>query len=376
VTVGALPLGRTRLCPNRLPGVVAQHPGLRIATVEGSFETLAASLRAGDIDFILGALRPADYAQRPSGIRSPTTRWPSSRGASIRGRSASASHPRTSRVHVVLPRVNTPIARCSSARSPSAVAASRRRRRNERPAGGARCPRQLESRDGDLAAPAGLQLRAGLLQVLPFPLPDTRRVIGVTQRTDSVASPGAKILIEEIARRCLDVLDPIASDELARSSVPSRPRLVRRALSWPHKKRRRRHAEPIHPGAARGRVRSNAALAQPYPAKPVKVVVGYTPGGSNDVLARVAAKHLQDTWKQSFIVENKPGASGQIGAETGAKAAPDGYTLVVIPNDVLTVQPHMFAKFPFDPVAELQPVATLAPFPSRSWSMPTRRSSR
>jgi len=72
-----------------------------------------------------------------------------------------------------------------------------------------------------------------------------------------------------------------------------------------------------------------AALAQPYPAKPVKIVVGYTPGGSNDVLARVVAKHLQDTWKQSFVVENKPGASGQIGAETGAKAAPDGYTLTL-----------------------------------------------
>jgi tripartite-type tricarboxylate transporter receptor subunit TctC len=105
------------------------------------------------------------------------------------------------------------------------------------------------------------------------------------------------------------------------------------------------------------------ALAQPYPAKPVKVVVGYTPGGSNDVLARVVGKHLQDTWKQSFIVENKPGASGQIGAEAGAKAPPDGYTLVVIPNDVLTVQPHMYSKFPFDPIADVQPIATLGTVP-------------
>jgi len=108
---------------------------------------------------------------------------------------------------------------------------------------------------------------------------------------------------------------------------------------------------------------SGAALAQPYPAKPVRIVVGYTPGGSNDVLARVTAKHLQDALKQSFVVENKPGASGQIGAETGARAAPDGYTLVVIPNDVLTVQPHMYAKFPFDPIADVQPVATLGTVP-------------
>jgi tripartite-type tricarboxylate transporter receptor subunit TctC len=108
---------------------------------------------------------------------------------------------------------------------------------------------------------------------------------------------------------------------------------------------------------------SHHALAQAYPSKPVKVVVGYTPGGSNDVLARVVAKHLQDTWKQSFVVENKPGASGQIGADTGAKAPPDGYTLVVIPNDVLTVQPHMYAKFPFDPMTDVQPIATLGTVP-------------
>lgn len=61
VTVGALPLGRTRLLPESIAGVVAKYPGLRIATMEGSFEALAASLRAGDLDFILGALRPVEY---------------------------------------------------------------------------------------------------------------------------------------------------------------------------------------------------------------------------------------------------------------------------------------------------------------------------
>src|SRR6266567_1419451 len=62
VTVGALPLGRTRLLPACIAGVIAKYPGLRIATMEGSFETLAAGLRAGDLDFILGALRPVEYA--------------------------------------------------------------------------------------------------------------------------------------------------------------------------------------------------------------------------------------------------------------------------------------------------------------------------
>src|SRR5205823_2502599 len=89
----------------------------------------------------------------------------------------------------------------------------------------------------------------------------------------------------------------------------------------------------------------------------------YTPGGSNDVLARVVAKHLQDVWKQPFVVENKPGASGQIGAEAAAKAAPDGYTLVVIPNDVLTVQPNLYARVPYDPVKDFEPIATLGTVP-------------
>jgi tripartite-type tricarboxylate transporter receptor subunit TctC len=67
---------------------------------------------------------------------------------------------------------------------------------------------------------------------------------------------------------------------------------------------------------------SHAALAQPYPSKPVRIIVPYTPGGSNDVLARMVAKHMQENLKQPFIVENKPGAAGQIGAEAAAKSAP------------------------------------------------------
>jgi len=105
------------------------------------------------------------------------------------------------------------------------------------------------------------------------------------------------------------------------------------------------------------------ASAQSYPSKPVRIIVGYTPGGSNDVLARVVAKHLQDAWHQPFVVENKPGASGQIGAEAAAKAPPDGYTLVVIPNDVLTVQPNLYAKVPYDPVKDFEPIATLGTVP-------------
>ena len=107
----------------------------------------------------------------------------------------------------------------------------------------------------------------------------------------------------------------------------------------------------------------HAALAQPYPSKPVRVIVPYTPGGSNDVLGRMVAKHLQEALNQPFIVENKPGAAGQIGAEAGAKAAPDGYTLLVAPNDVMTVTPNLHPNGPYDPVNDFEPIGTLGAVP-------------
>ena len=213
VTVGALPLGRTRLLPESIAGVVAKHPGLRVATIEGSFETLAASLRAGDIDFILGALRPSDYASDLSALPLADD------ALAIVGRH---EHPWAQRRRIapedltrarwVLPRVHTP-----------------NRTLFERALTDRGLPRpDVVVETSDLAVLRGVlvnsdlltaisprqlsyELRAGLLRVLPFALEDTRRVIGVTQRTDSVASPGAKILIDEISRRCPEVLDPIAS---------------------------------------------------------------------------------------------------------------------------------------------------------------------
>ena len=189
VTVGALPLGRTRLLPESIAGVVAEHPGLRVATIEGSFETLAANLRAGDIDFILGALRPADYASDLSVLPLAEDElaivarrehpW------AARKRIAPAD---LARARWVLPRANTP-----------------NRILFERALAQRGLPQpDLVVETSDLAVLRGVlvnsdlltaisprqlsyELRAGLLQVLPFPLPDTRRVIGVTQRTDSVS---------------------------------------------------------------------------------------------------------------------------------------------------------------------------------------------
>ena len=104
-------------------------------------------------------------------------------------------------------------------------------------------------------------------------------------------------------------------------------------------------------------------LAQQYPSKPVRIIVPYTPGGSNDVLGRMVAKYMQETLKQPFIVENKPGAAGQLGAEAAAKSAPDGYTLLVAPNDVMTVTPNLNPSGPYDPVKDFEPIGMLGAVP-------------
>ena len=105
------------------------------------------------------------------------------------------------------------------------------------------------------------------------------------------------------------------------------------------------------------------ALAQSaYPSRPITMVVPYPPGGSNDVFARQIAKEMGDLLKQPVIVDNRPGASGNTGTASVAKAAPDGYTLVAVSSSMTTnaaVQP----KMPFDPVKHLAPVAMFAKGP-------------
>src|SRR6185295_1496213 len=84
-----------------------------------------------------------------------------------------------------------------------------------------------------------------------------------------------------------------------------------------------------------------------YPSRPVHIVVPFPSGGVADPLARVMARHLSQKWKQPVIVDNRPGASGNIGMAEGALAKPDGYTLVLAATGNLTVNPHLF-KLPFD----------------------------
>ncbi|MEN9784458.1 MAG: hypothetical protein RJA24_1801, partial [Pseudomonadota bacterium] len=90
-----------------------------------------------------------------------------------------------------------------------------------------------------------------------------------------------------------------------------------------------------------------SAGAQNYPGKTVRMVVGYPPGGPTDVIARIVSQKLTQAWGQQFIVDNRPGASGMIGAELTARAAPDGYTLLMVPV-TYAVTPSLFAKMTYD----------------------------
>lgn len=107
---------------------------------------------------------------------------------------------------------------------------------------------------------------------------------------------------------------------------------------------------------------SALAQAQGYPAKRVTIVNGFPPGGTVDLLARTLAQKLTETWKQPVIVENRPGASGIIGSEVVMKAAPDGYTLMVIPMTHAT-NPSLYSKLPFDPITDFTAITMLASQP-------------
>ena len=102
------------------------------------------------------------------------------------------------------------------------------------------------------------------------------------------------------------------------------------------------------------------AHAQNYPAKPVKVVVNFPPGGVADVLARVVAAPLQDALGQPVVVENRGGSGGNIGGEAVAKSPADGYTLLMSSGGMVSVNPHIYAKMPFDPAKDIVPVASVA----------------
>lgn len=103
----------------------------------------------------------------------------------------------------------------------------------------------------------------------------------------------------------------------------------------------------------------SACAVQAFPDRTVTLVVPFTPGSGSDIIARIIAPKLSERWKQAVIVDNKAGASGNIGAEAAAKATPDGHTLLMAIN-TLTMAPNLYKRVPFDPTTDFTPVMKMA----------------
>ena len=106
------------------------------------------------------------------------------------------------------------------------------------------------------------------------------------------------------------------------------------------------------------------AGAQPFPARPAKLVVPFPPGGPLDVVGRGIAQKLSETWNQGVVVENKPGAGGNIGADFVAKAPPDGYTVVMGALSTHAVNPNLYAQMPYDAKKDFAPITLVAITPN------------
>jgi tripartite-type tricarboxylate transporter receptor subunit TctC len=102
-----------------------------------------------------------------------------------------------------------------------------------------------------------------------------------------------------------------------------------------------------------------AAAAQAYPNRPVKLLVSFPPGGAADIVARLVGQPLSARLGQPVVIDNRPGANGNIAGDLVVHAPPDGYTLLLGPSSLFSVNPHLYAKMPFDPLKQLLPVATV-----------------
>ncbi len=109
---------------------------------------------------------------------------------------------------------------------------------------------------------------------------------------------------------------------------------------------------------------ASTAFAQAWPAKPVRVVVAFTAGGTTDILARNVGQQLSEKLKQQFIIDNKPGAGGNTGTEGVVRAAPDGYTLIVNSVGPIAVNPTLYPKLAYNPLTDLVPIVQIADVPN------------
>ena len=110
-------------------------------------------------------------------------------------------------------------------------------------------------------------------------------------------------------------------------------------------------------------VATGAAQSQPYPSKPVRLIVPYPPAGGYDVIARIMSARLSGIWGQQVVVDNRPGAEGNIGTEAAAKATPDGYTISMGGLPTHAINPALYRKLPYDPVKDFAPVTLIGSVP-------------
>src|SRR5687767_3426282 len=113
-------------------------------------------------------------------------------------------------------------------------------------------------------------------------------------------------------------------------------------------------------GVQAGESRSKSKAEEgKYPDRPVRFIVPFAPGGPSDILSRMLAQKLGENTGHTFVVDNRGAVGGIVGAEVGAKAAPDGYTVTLTANSLLTINPHVYKKLPYDPIKDFQPITQL-----------------
>lgn len=104
----------------------------------------------------------------------------------------------------------------------------------------------------------------------------------------------------------------------------------------------------------------SSASAQPFPNKPIRLIVPFVAGGSGDVVGRLIGSKLTEAWGQQIVIDNRPGAAGMIGASLAAQSAPDGYTLLLADDSVVSITPQLQKSMPFDVKRDFAPVTTIA----------------
>ena len=118
-------------------------------------------------------------------------------------------------------------------------------------------------------------------------------------------------------------------------------------------------------------VNASWGAEQPYPSKPIRIIAQFQPGTSTDILARVIAQKLTESWGQQVVVDNRPGAGAIVGTELGARAAPDGYTLTMGVSSAFGINPTLYAKLPYDAVRDFAPITNIALTPQTLVTSPS-----